>query len=319
MVHTIKLLITIKIKEVIILQEIHMRLIHLSRCQGMSRKRLQTIMQQDPSLRKIYSFSPKTLTSCLSVPVKTALSIYKDLKNEQLIQSVIADVKQYSILTIMDTYYPPQLKAIKDPPIVLYMLGDTSLLTHTPSLSVIGTRKPSKEALEKTKYITQPLAEANWVIISGMARGIDSYAHRTSLLHNGKTIAVLGGGFQHVYPRENIPLFKEIVKKGLIVSEYPPSLPPKRHHFPERNRIISGLSFGTLVIEATKRSGTLITVDQALDQGREVYAVPGSPLIPQTIGCNDMIQEGAKLVQHASDIAEDWETGGIHFRQINMN
>ncbi|MFA1818583.1 DNA-processing protein DprA [Virgibacillus oceani] len=296
-----------------------MRLIHLSRCQGMSRKRLRKVIHQDPSLKKIYSFSPQTITNTLSIPMKTALSIYNDLRNQQLIQSVMEDTKKYTIITLMDEYYPPQLKVIKDPPIVLYMLGDTSLLTHSPSLSVIGTRKPSKEAMEKTKYVIQPLADTDWVIVSGMASGIDSYAHQISLLREGKTIAVLGGGFHHIYPTDNTLLFQEIVKNGLAMSEYPPSLPPKRHHFPERNRIISGLSFGTLVIEATKKSGTLITVDQALDQGREVYAVPGSPLIPQTIGCNDMIQEGAKLVQHASDIVEDWEAGGVYFRQIHVN
>jgi DNA processing protein len=253
------------------------------------------------------------------MPMKSALSIYNDLTNQQLIQSVIEDTRKYAIITFMDPDYPPQLKVINDPPIVLYIFGNTSLLNHTPSLSVIGTRKPSKKAMEKTKYIIQPLVKADWVIVSGMASGIDSYAHQISLLSKGKTIAVLGGGFQHVYPRENTSLFREIARNGLVVSEYPPSTPPKRHHFPERNRIISGLSFGTLVIEATEKSGTLITVDQALDQGREVYAVPGSPLVSQTIGCNNLIQDGAKLVKHASDIADDWIAGGEHFRRININ
>jgi DNA processing protein len=274
-------------------------------------------MTQDPTLRKIYSLSPQTLANNLSIPMKTALSIYNDLRNQQLIQSVKEDIKKYAIITLTDPYYPPQLKVIKDPPIVFYMLGDSSLLMHTPSLSVIGTRKPSKDAMEKTKYMIEPLVESDWVVVSGMASGIDSFAHRIALLQKGKTIAVLGGGFQHIYPRENKLLFRKIADHGLVISEYPPSMAAKRHHFPERNRIISGLSFGTLVIEATEKSGTLITVDQALDQGREVYAVPGSPLIPQTIGCNKMIQDGAKLVQNASEIAVDWETAGMHFLRIN--
>src|SRR5690625_3753192 len=143
-----------------------------------------------------------------------------------------------------------------------------------------------------------------------MAKGIDSYAHKLALGHKGNTIAVLGGGFNHIYPKQNSMLYKQISEKGLVISEYPPHIPPKRYHFPERNRIISGLSFGTLVIEATERSGTLITVDQALDQGREVYAVPGSPLIPQTKGCHQMIQDGAKLVINADDIREDWKSIG---------
>src|SRR5690625_2061506 len=158
----------------------------------------------------------------------------------------------------------------------------------------------------KMKLIVKPLVRQNWLIVSGMAKGIDSYAHKLALGHKGNTIAVLGGGFNHIYPKQNNMLYKQIAEKGLVLSEYPPEVPPKRFHFPERNRLISGLSFGTLVIEATERSGTLITVDQALDQGREVYAVPGSPLIPQTKGCHKMIQDGAKLVTHSTDISEDW-------------
>lgn len=276
-------------------------------------------MQQDPSLTNIYGYSPQTISNFLSIPMKTALSIYQDLRDRQLIQSVAEDCRDYAVITIADPNYPPQLKVIKDPPIVLYTFGDTTLLHHTPSISVIGTRKPSKEAMGKTKYMIEPLVKSDWLITSGMASGIDSFSHRIALHRNGKTIAVLGGGFRHIYPKENISLFRKIAEDGLVISEYPPSTAPKRHHFPERNRIISGLSFGTLVIEATEKSGTLITVDQALDQGREVYAVPGSPLLPQTAGCNYMIQEGAKLVQHAADITEDWEAGGIYFRRINVN
>ncbi len=299
--------------------EVKMRLIHLSRCRGISRKRLHKIMDLDSSLKEIYHLSPQALATFLSIPTKTALSIYYDLRNRQLIQNVKEDAKKYGIVTLLDQHYPIQLKTIKDPPIVLYLLGDASLLKHIPSLSVIGTRKPSKEAMEKTKVMIEPLVKADWLIVSGMASGIDSYAHQITLLSKGKTIAVLGGGFQHIYPRKNISLYKEIVRNGLAVSEYPPSVPPQRHHFPERNRIISGLSFATLVIEATEKSGTLITVDQALDQGREVYAVPGSPLIPQTAGCNNLIQDGAKLVQQATDIAEDWEATGKHFQQIHAD
>ncbi|MDY0396352.1 DNA-processing protein DprA [Virgibacillus halophilus] len=186
-------------------------------------------------------------------------------------------MKQYGVITIVDEVYPPVLKTIKDAPIVLYTFGDVDLLKQTPTLSVIGTRNPSVGAWETTSHIITPLIKENWVIISGMARGIDSFAHKLALLHHGRTIAVMGSGFQYVYPRENKKLFEAIAQHGLILSEYPPHIPPRPYQFPERNRIISGLSFGTLVIEAALRSGTLITVEQALDQGREVYAVPGSP------------------------------------------
>lgn len=222
----------------------------------------------------------------------------------------------YATITIVDENYPTVLKQIKDPPIVLYGLGNLSLLSHTPIISVIGTREPSKEARLKTEFIVKPLIESDWLIVSGMAKGIDSYAHHLALNHQGKTIAVLGGGFKHIYPKQNIDLFKKIVEHGLVLSEYPPHIPPARYHFPERNRIISGLSFGTLVIEAKEKSGTLITVDQALDQGREVYAVPGSPLVLQSKGCHQMIQDGAKLVIHAEDIIEDWPRIGEHLFSI---
>jgi len=245
--------------------------------------------------------------------MKNAITFYKDLRNDALKKQIKQDVNQYTIITIVDENYPHVLKPIKDPPFVLYAKGNPLLLQHSPVLSVIGTRNPSTEALLKMKLIVKPLVEKDWVIVSGMAKGIDSYAHKLALSYTGKTIAVLGGGFNHIYPKQNFTLFNQIAEKGLVLSEYPPNVPPMRYHFPERNRIISGLSFGTLVIEATERSGTLITVDQALDQGREVYAVPGSPLIPQTKGCHQMIQDGAKLVQTVEDIQEDWETIGSNF------
>src|SRR5699024_7788905 len=161
-------------------------------------------------------------------------------------------------------------------------------------------------AFAKLVHIVSPLIKQKWLIVSGMAYGIDGMAHDLTLRHDGATIAVLGGGFYHVYPKTHIHLFNEIVKKGLVISEYPPYQRPQKYHFPERNRIISGLTKGTLVIEAMERSGTLITVDQALEQGKEVYAVPGSPFIRETAGCHKIIQEGAKLVAKFTDIVEEW-------------
>ncbi|WP_342742121.1 DNA-processing protein DprA [Virgibacillus siamensis] len=222
------------------------------------------------------------------------------------------------MITLVDEDYPIVLKTIKDAPLVLYALGDTGLLNKFPLLSVIGTRNPSQDALSKMEKFVVPLVRKNWVIVSGMATGIDSMAHQQALKYNGHTIAVLGGGFHHIYPKHNILLFKQICESGLVLSEYPPDLPPQRYHFPERNRIISGLSFGTLVIEATERSGTLITVDQALDQGREVYAVPGNPLRLQSIGCHKMIQDGAKLVQEPEDIMEDWERMELNYKSLGL-
>ncbi len=285
----------------------------------MTRRMLTYIIQKDIELKEIYYLSPKDLTKYFHIPEKKAIPLYQDLHNSDLIDQIKQDKKLYSIISIFDQAYPTSLKTIKDPPLVLYTLGNLNLLSRVPSISVIGTRKPTVEARKKTKLIVQPLVEKGWVIVSGMARGIDTYAHQEALAYNGNTIAVLGSGFNHIYPKENHALFTEISKSGIVLSEYPPGAAASRFHFPERNRIISGLTFGTLVIEATEKSGTLITVDQALDQGREVYAIPGSPLVAQTKGCHRMIQEGAKLVIDAQCIFEDWDTQGSYFASISRD
>lgn len=286
------------------------RIIHIANCRGVTRKVIKRFLQQDPTLKKIYSLSPSVLSKTFMFSLKNAMMFYSDLHNPSHRQTLYKELKHCHVLTILEETYPHILRNIKDPPLVLYLKGNPALLSQSPALSVIGTRNPSREAGEKIKYIVTPLIKKGWLIVSGMAKGIDSYAHQLAIRYKGNTIAVLGGGFNHIYPKENIQLFHQIVETGLVISEYPPYQPPTRYNFPERNRIISGLSFGTLVIEAKERSGTMITVDQALDQGREVYAIPGSPLIPQTKGCHQMIQEGAKLVAEAEDISEDWETIG---------
>lgn len=288
------------------MNRIRNRLVHLHRCRYMTRHRIRKTISLDPTLKKIYRLTPSEISQFLSIASQKATSTYQDLHNSRLHAEIKQDLKTYHVLTIVDENYPFMLKPIKDPPVVLYGIGDLSLLKKLPALSVIGTRHPSSEAKQKINLIVSPLVKENWIIVSGMAKGIDSLAHQSSLMYHGKTIAVLGGGFHHIYPKRNISLFRQISEKGLVLSEYPPRTSPKPFHFPERNRIISGLSFGTLVIEAKEKSGTLITVDQALDQGREVYAIPGSPLVPQTKGCHKMIQDGAKLITQAEEILEDW-------------
>lgn len=289
------------------LQNVRNRLIHIHRLRGITRRMIRQMFQFDPSLQGIYSLSQKQLMNLFSISSDKAVNILRDLHDQSILHTIKQDLNSYSILTIVDENYPYVLKPIKDPPFVLYALGDVQLLDKSPALSVIGTRNPSTEAIPKMRLMLTRLLQEDWVIVSGMAKGIDSYAHKLTLNMKGKTIAVLGGGFDHIYPRQNIALYHEIKQHGLVLSEYPPSVRPERFHFPERNRIISGLSFGTLVLEATERSGTLITVDQALDQGRDVYAVPGSPTIPQTKGCHRMIQDGAMLISNAEDIIENWK------------
>ena len=282
-------------------------MIHISRCRGLTRRIIRRLLHIDSTLTGVYQLTPHDISKNLQIPLKNATLFYHDLHHNIVKRQLIEDLRLYQIITVVDEDYPAMLNTIKDAPLVLYAKGDLSLLQYNQKLSVIGTRNPSKEAMRKLEHIVKPLVKNNWLIVSGLAKGVDSLAHQTTLMNQGKTIAVLGSGFHHIYPKQNTNLFHQIAKLGLVLTEYPPYTPPVKYHFPERNRIISGLSFGTLVIEATERSGTLITVDQALDQGREVYAVPGSPTIPQTKGCNQMIQDGAKLVQSPIDIQEDWD------------
>lgn len=288
------------------MKELRIRLIHLHRCRHITRRRIHKILSIDPTLNKFFTYTKTQIGHALSIPANQADILYRDLHDLSLLNQIKKDLSRFQAITIIDKNYPSMLKPIIDPPIVLYATGNTALLQDSPALSVIGTRRPSALAMDKIKYVVGPLVNRQWVIVSGMAKGVDSLAHWMALT-KGKTIAVLGGGFYHIYPKQNISLFNELKNKGLILSEYPPNVSPKPYHFPERNRIISGLSFGTLVIEATEKSGTLITVDQALDQGREVYAIPDSPFTPQAKGCHKMIQDGAKLVTTSRDIIEDWE------------
>ncbi|SHN16045.1 DNA-processing protein DprA [Gracilibacillus kekensis] len=283
------------------------RLIHLHHIKEISRSKLRKVINYEPDLEQIYHWKMEKWQELFKLSDQKAKSIIQQLNDKSIQRKVVQHVKSYNVMTIFSKSYPTSLKVIPDPPLVLYLQGNPSLLNNSPNLSVVGTRYPSKHALSIMNQILIPLFNYNFVITSGMAKGIDGFAHQLALQHNNPTIAVLGGGFHHIYPKENLHLFNELSKENLIISEYPPDQPPKKYHFPERNRIISGLSFGTLVIEAKKKSGTLITVDQALEQGKEVFAVPGSILAETSSGCNQLIQDGAKLIQTSNDILEECE------------
>jgi DNA processing protein len=200
--------------------------------------------------------------------------------------------------------YPSRLKEIYDYPPVLYVRGKLPA-DDEPCLAIVGTRRPTVYGRQVTEEIVADLARSSITIISGLARGIDSVAHRTALDAGGKTVAVFGSGLDIVYPGENAKLAQAIVEHGALVSEYPLGVKPKAENFPLRNRIMSGLSLGVLVVEAGERSGALITAQQAMEQNREVFAVPGSILSPASQGTNRLIQEGAKLVRNHTDILEE--------------
>ncbi len=212
---------------------------------------------------------------------------------------------QVTIVTIVGTDYPPSLLWIAEPPLVLYVRG-TLHPDHGLALAVIGSRKPSQYGKTVVQRLSTELVQHGYTVISGLARGIDSLAHQSALQADGQTLAVLGSGINVVYPPENQRLFERICTHGAVVSEFPFDTKPDRWNFPRRNRIISGLALGALVIEATAHSGSLHTARHALDQGREVFAIPGRIDAPNSRGTNGLIKSGAKLVESIEDILEEF-------------
>jgi DNA processing protein len=213
-----------------------------------------------------------------------------------------------SIVTIDDQLYPPLLKEIDSPPAILYVRGDTNLLS-LPQIAIVGSRQHSATGENNAGAFAKSLSASGFVITSGMALGIDAAAH-CGTMPEGKTIAVLGTGIDVIYPRRHSDLYQKILSSGgAIVSEFPPGTPARAGNFPQRNRIISGLSLGVLVVEAAIQSGSLITARLALNQGREVFAIPGSIHNPLSKGCHRLIREGATLTETAQDIVS--ELGGM--------
>lgn len=210
------------------------------------------------------------------------------------------------VLTQGDSEYPELLKEIHDPPIVLYILGKLESRDRRNGIGIVGTRKASHYATESAKKLGYQLAYAGLTVYSGLARGIDTAAHQAALAANGRTVAVLGSGLSHIYPEENAALAERIATgNGAVISEFPMATTPAKQTFPKRNRIISGCSFGLLVVEAGLNSGALISAREAGEQGRSLYAVPGRIDHPGTLGSNRLIQQGAKLVIDAGDILSD--------------
>jgi len=208
------------------------------------------------------------------------------------------------VVTLGDSGYPQALLETADPPLLLYLQGNSALLS-SPALAVVGSRNPTPQGKENARSFSAHLSQAGLTIVSGMAMGIDGEAHEGGLTGSGRTVAVVGTGLDRVYPRRHLELAHRIASQGLIISEYPLGMPPLPGNFPLRNRIISGLTRGTLVVEAALQSGSLITARLASEAGRDVFAIPGSIHSPQSRGCHALIKQGAKLVDSAQDILDE--------------
>ncbi len=216
--------------------------------------------------------------------------------------------RNIKVVTIAEEGYPALLKSIYSPPPVIYYQGNfVNIIKEAKSLAMVGSRKATYYGRKVARDMAGELAKSGYIVISGLARGIDTNAHLGALEADGLTIAVLGCGLDRIYPSENTNLARRIVEKGAVITEFPLFTKPEKGNFPRRNRIISGLSLGTIVVEANKKSGALITADYALEQGREVFSVPGSIYSFLSIGCHNLIKQGAKLVNNCQDILEELE------------
>ncbi len=211
---------------------------------------------------------------------------------------------QHHLVAFTDPRYPASLRGVNRPPIALYVAGNTQVL-NDPQLSIVGSRNPTPAGRHTAFEFAESLAASGLAITSGLAEGIDSAAHRGALAAQGVTLAVLGSGIDSIYPRNNQSLSEKICFQGALISEFPLGTPPRRANFPQRNRIIAALSLGTLVVEAARRSGSLITARLAGDQNRELFAVPGSIYNPLSRGCHELIRQGAKLTETVADILSE--------------
>ncbi|PKP55145.1 DNA-protecting protein DprA, partial [Candidatus Atribacteria bacterium HGW-Atribacteria-1] len=268
-------------------------------------KRFYKLLEYFGSADAAWQVKSEEISEVLNLNPKISSKIFEEKNNTNPEWELDLIYKhKINVLTIEDALYPENLKTIYCPPPVLYFKG-TIVESDKNSVSIVGSRKATYYGKMVAEKLGKDLALAGLTIISGMARGIDTAAHKGAISVNGRTIAVLGCGIDHIYPPENRRLAQEIQESGAVISEFPLSTLPERQNFPRRNRVISGLSLGTVVVEAAEKSGALITADFALEQGREVFAIPGNINSPLSNGSHNLIKQGAKLVNNYQDILEE--------------
>jgi DNA processing protein len=277
----------------------------LTRVDGLGARGAHKLVEQLGSPAAVYHASLTELEGC-GLQARLAQAIFAQAGLKEAEAQVQAAAKaECRVLTFESESYPPLLKQIADPPLVLYVKGDVDVLSRY-AVALVGTRRPTAYGSAVAQRLARELAQRQLVIVSGMARGIDSAGHRGALEGQGKTVAVLGSGLNVIYPRENKRLAEQIAVAGALVSEFPLGTAPTPENFPIRNRIISGMALGTIIVEAAEYSGSLITARLALEQNREVFAVPGNITSPQSFGPNHLIKQGAKLVDQWIDVVEEF-------------
>ena len=265
----------------------------------LSPARIRLLIQTFDPLSKLCNASPAMLRQLLSIHGADAAQPWR---NDELRKQI--EALRGSAVTLADDEYPPLLRQLVDPPLALFYRGNLAL-AQKPSIAMVGSRRASPYALSAAAQLARELVSVGFAIVSGMALGVDAAAHQATLDASGETIAILGTGIDVIYPRSNRRLFRTIEERGMILTEFPPGTPPFRYNFPIRNRIISGISAGTVIVEANGRSGSLITARTAAEQNREVFAVPGSIFSPGTEGTHRLIQCGVKLVHVTNDILDE--------------
>jgi DNA processing protein len=270
---------------------------------GLGPDTARRLLEAFPDVAAIFAASTTQLTPLVGAKIAAALKQPLDPEAQQTALDWLAAPDAH-LITWTDPAYPEPLRSLPDPPMWFYLKGDPAALSR-PLFAIVGSRHATPQGKRDAQAFAQSLAEAGLTIVSGLATGIDTAAHEGGLAGNGAGVAVVGTGLDRVYPARNRDLAHRLAAGGALVSEFALGTPPKPGHFPRRNRIISGLALGVLVVEAAPQSGSLITARLAAEQGREVFAIPGSIHSPLAKGCHQLIKQGAKLVESAADILEE--------------
>lgn len=263
-------------------------LLRLKMQKGLSYLKILQVMQQMPPDEDV----DHEWLSCLELPDKLILKVESAFFNDRFESAIERVQRQFKIITFFDDLYPVKLREIYRPPVLLFAMGDLGLLEREITV-IVGSRTPTAYSRQVIENLMPELLRRKQVIASGLAQGVDAIAHQTTLNYGGKTIAVVGNGLNYFYPQGNMDLQRAIAKKGLLLSEYLPDTPPKPFRFPERNRILAGICKNVIVTEAKEHSGSLITANLALQENRNVYAIPGQINSPLSVGTNQLISAGA--------------------------